>query len=80
MAGTTASGYKSVQMNLRENTIKQINRMQEEISASSRTDVVKTAVDIADMVINTIKEGGTVIIETANGNQSKIIIPGMKRI
>ena len=51
-----------VQMRLRQNTIKQVEKLSKRFSSANRADAVRTSIDIADLVIKAIANGSQVII------------------
>jgi len=67
--------YREVHMKMRASTVDKVNKLQESLNVNTRTDAVKTAIDVTEMVAKTIKSGGQVILEKKDGSRSKIIIP-----
>lgn len=72
-----ASDYRLVQMNLLPATVAKVDKLQLMLSARTRTDAVKTAIDIAFLVASSIREKSNVIIETDDGKRERIVIPGL---
>lgn len=69
--------YKLVQMNIRQPTLNKISVLQDTLGANNRTDAVKAAIDVAEIVARAIKNGGRVVIEEKDGSRSKLVIPGI---
>lgn len=74
--------HKLVQMRLLPGTIDKIEQLQEAVTASNRTDAVKTAVDIAFMIVNALRKHQRVIIEDYDehgrvSSRNQVLIPGV---
>ncbi|MDO8429744.1 MAG: hypothetical protein Q7S73_00040 [bacterium] len=52
----------SVQMRLKQNTIKKVEKISKIFSSENRADAVRTSIDIADLVTKTIASGSRVMI------------------
>lgn len=58
-------------------TIKQIEKLKEEIRAHSFSDMVRRSVDISALIVEAIKNGNKVIIEDKKGKQKQILVSGL---
>ena len=58
-----------------KDTIRKVEGIKDSAHLRTKSDAVKTAIDIADMVVSAIKKGGEVILVDENGEKSKIKIP-----
>lgn len=68
-----------VQVRMREDTLDQVNRLESILKTASRSDAVRRAVGIADLLIDAILKGEKVILEKKNGKQTQILITGLNR-
>lgn len=68
---------KNIQIRMREHTIHQMDKMKEMVKCPGRSETVRRAMDIADMVITSLMKGDRVIIESGNGKQKQIIVSGV---
>lgn len=66
-----------VQVQMIQDTIRKVEGIKESAHLRTKSDAVKTAVDIAEMVVSALKKGGEVILVDANGEKSKIKIPSI---
>ncbi len=69
--------YILVQMNFKPRTLDKLEQLKERLHADNRTETVKRALEITDMVIETISKGGRVILEEKDGKQYKLVLPGI---
>lgn len=60
-----------------KNTFDKINGMAEVMHTKSKSDIVKTSIDIADIITRAIQDKSSIIIEDKDGNKTKLIIPGI---
>lgn len=60
-----------------KNTFDKINEMAEAMHTKSKSDIIKTSVDIADIITKAIQHKSSIIIEDKDGNKTKLIIPGL---
>lgn len=73
-----AVGYRLIQMNLREPTIKKVEELKETLGASTRTDVIRTAIDVLYLVATAVKyDKKTVVFEAPDGTRDRVVIPGL---
>ncbi len=70
---------KNIQVQMAQRTLNIIEKAKHQLNTDNRSEIVKTMVDISDMVINALSEGGTVIIESKDGTRNKIVIPGISK-
>jgi hypothetical protein len=68
---------RTVQVQMQDNTIEKVTALAKTLHMTSRSDVVKMAVDVTEMVANAIADKGQVIIRDKHGKESKILIPGV---
>jgi len=64
-------------MNLSSETLKKIEGVQEKLHSANRTTAIRSAVDIAGTVLDTLSHGGKIILEEANGERYLMKIPGV---
>lgn len=69
----------TVQVRMNQNTIEQVDKLQEKVHAPSRSDAVRRAVEISDMLVNAVEHGDKIIIEGKNGKQRQILISGLSK-
>lgn len=67
-----------VQVRMKENTIEQLDKLKERVYAPSRSDAVRRAIEISDLLVNAVEHGDKVIIESKNGKQRQVLISGLK--
>lgn len=68
---------RNVQVQMFENTELKVNALQKIFHSSTRSDAVKTSIDIAEMVANVIANKGEVILKEKDGTERKIVLPGV---
>jgi len=68
-----------IQVRMKPNTIDQIDKLQERVHAPSRSDAIRRAIEISDMLVNAVEHGDKVIIESRNGKQRQILISGLNK-
>lgn len=66
-----------VPVRMKENTLQQIDKLQKRVHAPSRSDAVRRAVEISDLLVNAVEHGDKIIIESKNGKQRQILILGL---
>jgi hypothetical protein len=69
--------FKLVQMNMREETLEEVENLKEMLHTDNRSNIIKTAISTMDLVAKAMSEGSSVIIEDKRGNRRQIIIPGI---
>lgn len=70
---------ENVQIRMSESTLNQIEKVQEATHAASRSDAVRRAVAIAEILVEAAKGGEKLVLMGKNGRQREIIITGMQR-
>ena len=68
---------RNVQVQMFDSTEIKLEELQKMLHASTKSDVIKTSVDIAEMVSRILVDKGEVILRDKKGNEKKIIIPGV---
>jgi len=68
-----------VQVRMKENTISQIDKLQKLVHSSSRSDAIRRAVEISDILVNAASQGDRIIIEGKDGKQRQLLITGLSR-
>jgi len=66
-----------IQVRMKQNTIEQLDHMKKLVNAPSRSDAVRRAVVLGNMLINSIVSGERIIIESKDGKQRQIVIHGL---
>lgn len=66
-----------VELKILEKTLKKIDRLQAVVNAPSRSDAVRRSVDISEIILNGIVNGGKIILEDRIGNRSQVLITGL---
>jgi len=66
-----------LQIRVKEETLKQIDRLQVLTKAASRSDAVRRSFDITEMIINEIIKGGSVILADSKGKKRQVLITGL---
>ena len=74
----SAMAYRLVQINMTEDTLNKVNKIKKQLSIDTRTNSIRSAIDIADLIINAISSGGNIIIEK-DGIRHKLMIPGLSQ-
>lgn len=67
---------RAVQVQMMESTLEKIEGLTKTLHTNSRSDVVKTSIDITKIVAEALSQGGSVTVEK-NGEKVKIVIPGI---
>lgn len=68
-----------IQVRMKSNTINQVDKLQKRVHAPSRSDAIRRAVEISDLLVNAVEHGDKVIIESKNGKQKEILIAGLSK-
>jgi metal-responsive CopG/Arc/MetJ family transcriptional regulator len=68
-----------VQVRMKENTIEQVDKLQKIVHAPSRSDAIRRAVEISDVLVNAVSHGDKVIIESKDGKQRQVLIAGLSK-
>ncbi len=75
----SAMGYRLVQVNMTEETLNKVSKIRERLCTDTRTNSIRSAIDIADLIIDAVCSGGNVIIEK-DGIQHRLLIPGISQV
>ena len=67
-----------VQVRMRQKTLEQAERLKERIGAPSRSDAIRRAIELSELITKEAKHGNKIIIETKNGKQKQILIPNIE--
>jgi hypothetical protein len=68
-----------VQVRMREDTLEQLDKLKTIVKAASRSEALRRAVGITDILVDAIIHGDKVILEKKNGKQTQILITGLNR-
>lgn len=71
------SNEKIVQIRMRDHTLLQVDHLKENLHAPSRSDAIRRAVELSDVMAKAIKHGDKIIIESSDGKKTRILIPGV---
>lgn len=66
----------NVMIRMKDETVAQADRLQKKLGAPSRSDVVRRALDLSDMIATSLQKGDRLIIE-GRGKVREIVIPGL---
>ncbi len=68
-----------VQMNISDNTLNKVQRLQEMGDLPNRTTAIKLAVDVIDVLASTLHNGGKIYIVNSAGQQQELLVPGFSK-
>ena len=68
-----------IQVRMKQNTVEQVDKLQKRVHAPSRSDAIRRAVEISDLLVNAVEHGDKVIIEGKNGRQREVLIAGLSK-
>lgn len=68
-----------VPIRMKQNTIDQVSKIQASVNAPSRSDAVRRAIEISELLINNLQHGNKILIETKDGKQQQILIAGLTK-
>lgn len=68
-----------VQMNISDNTLNKVQRLQEMGDLPNRTTAIKLAVDVIDVLASTLHSGGKIYIVNSAGQQQELLVPGFSK-
>lgn len=66
-----------VEVRMRDDTLLQVDQLQNRVHAPSRSDALRRAVELTDVVTKAIQHGARVIIEEKDGRQVEVNVPGI---
>ena len=68
----------NVQVRMKEETLQQVERIQNLMYMPSRSDLVRRSIGIMDTLVDAMEKGNKIIIEDKKGNQRQLLITGLK--
>jgi hypothetical protein len=68
-----------VQVRMREDTLDQLDDIKNKVNAASRSDAVRRAVGLTDILISEIYKGKRILLEDKKGRQTQIFITGLPK-
>lgn len=68
---------QQIQVRMTEQTIQQVDNLQSKVHAPSRSDAVRRAIDISNIIVNAIERGSKIIIENKNGRKQQMFVTGL---
>ena len=68
---------RNVQVQMFENTELKVESLQKIFHSSTKSDAIKTSIDIAEMVAKIIASKGEVILKEKDGTEKRIVLPGV---
>lgn len=66
-----------VQVRMKDRTLSQIDDVQNRVHAPSRSDAVRRAIELTDVITKALEHGDKVIIEGHGGKKVQILVPGI---
>lgn len=58
-------------------TVESVDRLKEAIGSPSFSDTVKSSIEVFDMIIRSVEEGGKILIEDKKGKQRQLLFRGV---
>lgn len=71
------SEAQTIQIRVRDTTLAQIEDVRERVHAPSRSDAVRRAVELTDLITKALEHGDRIIIEKRGGDKTQILVPGI---
>lgn len=68
-----------VQMKISDTTLNKVQRIQEMGDLPNRTTAVKLAVDVIDVLAESLNKGGKIYIVNTDGQQQELLVPGFSK-
>jgi hypothetical protein len=68
-----------VQMNISDNTLQKVQRIQKMGDLPNRTTAIKLAVDVIDVLASNLSKGGRIYMINPEGKQSELLVPGFSQ-
>lgn len=62
---------------MKPDTIKDIEKLQHILGAENRTDTCVRAVQLANLLIESMREGSQVLLESKGGKYEELFVPGV---
>jgi len=69
---------ETIQVRIKEQTENQIDRLQKRTSAPSRSDAIRRAIELSDVITGEVQHGSKIIIEAKDGTQRQVLIPNLE--
>ena len=66
-----------VPVRMKKNTIEQVDKLQKCVHAPSRSDAIRRAIEISDVLVNAVEHGEKIIIEGKGGKKLQVLITGL---
>jgi hypothetical protein len=73
------SNANLVQFRMKDETVEQTQRLQDKLKAPSKSDVIRRAIGLSDLLVNALETGDKLFIE-GHGVRREILIPGISNI
>lgn len=67
---------KILNIRMKEETLDQADRLMEKLKAPSRSDVIRRAIGLSDVLVESLEKGDKLYIE-GHGVRKEILIPGI---
>lgn len=71
------SGSKLVQMRFQPGTVERVENLQDMTGITNRTQIVATAIELAEFIAGAIVRGGKVYVEREGGDRELITVVGL---
>lgn len=68
-----------ISVKMKEGTLQQVDRLQTRVHAPSRSDTIRRAVEISDLLVEAVEHGDKIIIQSKNGKQTEVLITGLNQ-
>lgn len=68
---------KPVQMRLRPHTLERIERLQRMMKTKNRTQTVVQAIELAEWLVSTVKEGSEIRVRQEDGTEERVKLVGI---
>lgn len=66
-----------INVQMRADTLKKMDRLKARVHTPSRSDAIRRAVEISDLLVDAVGHGDRIIIESKSGKQRQILITGL---
>lgn len=66
----------TLNIRIKEETLKQTDALQQKLGAASRSDVIRRAIGLSSALAHAVEKGDKIIIE-GRGQRREILIPGL---
>ena len=74
---TEKTDVTPVTMKLSRKTIERVERIKNETQEKNRTRIVATGIEILDLLITEVRDGGKIFIEKSDGSKERLNIVGL---